>query len=97
MIINPNEGSVVLSIAQDLKAIDFDGDVNLVEKEVVVLSTAKITRGVVAGEEEGAPVRQPARRGCGNNRKALLGQEGTVGRRSDPVTIKQRGGTRRWL
>ncbi|RWW36527.1 hypothetical protein BHE74_00058455 [Ensete ventricosum] len=40
MIINLNEGSVVLSIAEDLKVVDFDGDVNLVEKEVVVLSTA---------------------------------------------------------
>ncbi|RWW46099.1 hypothetical protein BHE74_00047995 [Ensete ventricosum] len=52
--------------------------------------------GVVAGEEEGAAVKQPTRRGCDNSRRVLLGREGTIGQRSDLVTIKQRGGARRW-
>ncbi|RWW09608.1 hypothetical protein GW17_00026902 [Ensete ventricosum] len=42
--------------------------------------------GAVAGEEEGAAVRQPARRGCDNSRRALLGREEIVGQRSYPVT-----------
>ncbi|RWW54224.1 hypothetical protein BHE74_00039245, partial [Ensete ventricosum] len=54
----------------------------------------KIARGAVAGEEEGATVRQPARRVCDSSRRALLGREGIVGRRSYPITIKQRGGAR---
>ncbi|RRT51915.1 hypothetical protein B296_00025549 [Ensete ventricosum] len=49
-----------------------------------------------ARKEEEVGVRQLARRGCGSSRRALLGGEGTVGRRSDPVTIEHRGGARRW-
>ncbi|RRT42763.1 hypothetical protein B296_00026376 [Ensete ventricosum] len=56
----------------------------------------KIARGAVAGEEEGAAVRQPARRVCDSSRRALLGRKGIVGRRSYSITIKQRGGARRW-
>ncbi|RWW75913.1 hypothetical protein BHE74_00016006 [Ensete ventricosum] len=46
-------------------------------------------------EEEEAAVRQPTGSGCGSSRRALLGGEGAVGRRSNPITIKQRGGARR--
>ncbi|RWW90371.1 hypothetical protein BHE74_00000515 [Ensete ventricosum] len=34
--------TVVLSTVEDLTVVDFDGDVNLAEKEVVVLSTADL-------------------------------------------------------
>ncbi|RWW51001.1 hypothetical protein BHE74_00042742 [Ensete ventricosum] len=57
---------------------------------------SKIARGAVAGEEEGTAVRQSARRGYDSKGRALLGREGIVGRTSYPVTIKQRGGARRW-
>ncbi|RWW28104.1 hypothetical protein GW17_00007435 [Ensete ventricosum] len=43
MIINPNEGSrCVVNRSEDMTAVDFDNDVNLVEKEVIVLSTVQL-------------------------------------------------------
>ncbi|RWW20775.1 hypothetical protein GW17_00015094 [Ensete ventricosum] len=40
---------VVLSTVEDLTAVDFDGDVNLAEKEAVVLSTAIEAAATVGG------------------------------------------------
>ncbi|RRT65289.1 hypothetical protein B296_00018882 [Ensete ventricosum] len=45
-------------------------------------------KNAAVGEEEEAAVRHRTGNGCDNNKRALLGREGVVGQRSDPVTIE---------
>ncbi|RWV93817.1 hypothetical protein GW17_00043697 [Ensete ventricosum] len=105
MPMNLKEGDrYVVNHGEGLTAVDFSDHVSLAEKEGAGMTVRRFGTGhaqqkewsISYQEEEGAAVRQSTRRGCDNSMRALLGREGTVGRRSNPITIKQRGGARRW-
>ncbi|RWW64069.1 hypothetical protein BHE74_00028717 [Ensete ventricosum] len=102
------EDCYVVNHVENLMVVDFDDYVSLAEKEDAGMAErGDLTRGrcsrmdgaeapqevenAAAGEEEEAAVRQPVGSGCDSSR-ALLGGEGAIGRRSDPVMIEQRGG-----
>ncbi|RRT45103.1 hypothetical protein B296_00034511 [Ensete ventricosum] len=109
MPMNIKEGDrYVINHGEDSTTVDFGGYVSLGEKDAGMVGRgdpawdrhnkmdgAEAVTRQRAREEEEAAVRQPAGSGCGSSRRALLGGEGAVGQRSDPVTIEYRGGARR--